>query len=74
MICPRCQQDNTTPVGETHYVCNHEWCVDLNGKRTQFQFIEDEKINFPHNVIYRDKAKINFFRKPYLNLSSLSST
>ena len=71
MICPRCQQDNTTPVGESHYVCNVPTCVDADGKRTQFRFIEDTKIKFPHNVIYRDKAKVNFFRKPYLDMSSI---
>jgi hypothetical protein len=73
MVCPRCMNDNTTPVGTTHYVCNIETCVDLKGVRTQFQFIEDVKIKFPHNVIYRDKAKQSFFRKPYLELSVLSS-
>lgn len=71
MKCPRCMQDNTTPVGQTHYVCNNENCIDEDGKRTQFQFIEDEKINFPHNVIYRDKPKQSFYRKPYLKLSSI---
>lgn len=71
MICPRCMNDNTTPVGDTHYVCNTVTCVDEQGVRTQFQFIEDKKIKFPHNVIYRDKAKQNFFRKPYLSLSSI---
>ena len=70
MICPRCMQDNTTPVGNTHYVCNDETCVDEGGKRTQFQFIEDEKKCFPHNVIYRDKGKQNFFRKPYLDMTA----
>ena len=70
MICPRCMKDDTTPVGNTHYVCNDETCVDENGKRTQFQFIEDQKICFPANVIYRDKGKQNFFRKPYLHMVS----
>jgi hypothetical protein len=73
MICPRCGKDNTTLVGNTHYVCNIETCVDEKGARTQFQFVEDEKIMFPHNVIYPDKGKQNFFRKPYLSLVDLSS-
>ena len=69
MIYPRCMQDNTTPVGNSHYVCNNENCIDDNGKRTQFQFIEDDVVQFPHNVIYRDKNKQNFFGKPYLKLT-----
>lgn len=68
MICPRCNNDNTTPVGTTHYVCNIETCVDEEGNRTQFQFIPDEKIKFPHNVIYPNKSNQYFYRKPYLVL------
>ena len=74
MICPRCMNDNTTPVGNTHYVCNIVTCVDIKGVRTQFQFIEDPIVKFPHNVIYRDKGKSSFFRKPYLDLSALSTS
>ena len=74
MICPRCNKDNTTPVGNTHYVCNIVTCEDQEGNRTQFQFIEDAVVNFPHNVIYPDKGKQSFFRKPYLTLSVLKST
>lgn len=70
MICPRCNNDNTTAVGNSHYVCNIETCIDDQGNRTQFQFVVDNKIKFPHNVIYPDKPSQSFYRKPYLNLTN----
>lgn len=66
MICPRCYKDNVSKVGDTHYVCNNTECVDDNGKRTQFKFVEDDYVHFPYNQIFVTKGKENFYRKPYL--------
>ena len=68
MICPRCMEDNTTPVGNSHYICNNKKCVDKNGKPTQFRFIPDTSINFPYNVIFPNRKITEFFKKPYLKL------
>jgi hypothetical protein len=71
MICPRCLLETTSPVGESHYVCNNERCNDINGKRTQFRFVPDTKVHFPHNVIFIDRKRQDFYRKPYLMLKPI---
>lgn len=68
MICPRCMTDNTSPVGNSHYVCNKKGCVDENGKPTQFRVIYDTEKRFPYNEIFPDRKLIEFFKKPYLKV------
>ena len=73
MICPRCMKDDTTSVGGTHYICNDITCLNEDGSRTQFSFVEDEYIRFPYNVIFNTRNKNEFFRKPYLQLNAIGS-
>jgi len=74
MQCPRCFKDNVSAVGDTHYICNDPNCVDDSGKRTQFKFVEDEKVHFPYNQIFITRKKSEFYRKPYLKLSRVGVT
>lgn len=71
MTCPKCMQSNVSIVGNTHYICNTPNCVDLNGNRTQFQYIEDDKVHFPFNQIFVNHTKKDFFRKPYLKINAV---
>lgn len=71
MLCPKCMRDQfVVPIGETHYICinNSELSSEETGCGAQFQFIQDSKIQFPHNIIYGDKGNNEFFRKPYLQI------
>lgn len=70
MICPKCMQDNVSIVGNTHYICNTPNCVDQNGNRTQFLYVEDDKVHFPFNQIFVNRTKKDFYRKPYLKINS----
>ncbi len=74
MQCPRCLGNDTSPVGDSHYICNNENCVDEKGNRTQFQYIEDEKISFPYNQIFVNKSKNNFYKKPYLKQDNIGAS
>ena len=67
--CPRCGLPDVTPVGTSHYICNRPSCVDENGERTQFRVIEDNEIQFPHNIIFHGRTKNQFFRTPYLKIN-----
>ena len=73
MICPRCMKDNVTKIGDSHYMCNDPLCVDNENNKTQFLVIEDDPVRFPYNVIFSNRNKSEFFRKPYLVLSELGS-
>ena len=68
MKCPKCLGDNTSPISNTHYVCNNPICVNDDGSRVQFKFIPDKKINFPYNQIFVNRQTNEFYRKPYLEL------
>lgn len=68
MNCPRCMKDNVTPIGDSHYVCNNQNCMDDAGNRTQFQLIPDDYIRFPDNQIYVNRDKHEFYQKPYLTI------
>ena len=71
MQCPRCLGNDTSPVGDSHYICNNPNCNDENGNRTQFRYIEDDKISFPYNQIFVNKPKNIFYRKEYLNMDDI---
>lgn len=73
MTCPKCGGANTSPVGTTHYICNNPDCA-TNGMRTQFEFIVDDKIRFPHNQIFVNRSRQDFFRKPYIALAAAGDT
>ena len=68
MKCPRCMNDNTSQILDSHYVCNNPECVDENGNRTQFKFIIDKKVKFPFNQIFVDRLTQEFYKKPYLEI------
>lgn len=70
MRCPKCMQENVSMVGNTHYICNTPNCVDQNGNRTQFIYVQDEKIKFPYNQIFINRSINEFYRKPYLEIAS----
>ena len=70
MICPKClKSEFIIPSGDTHYICKVDG--DNTGCGSQFQFVQDEYIRFPHNVIFMNRGKHEFFRKPYLQLAPL---
>ena len=73
MKCPKCMKDNTTLISNSHYVCNDPNCINDDGSRVQFKFINDEKIRFPYNQIFVNRQKHEFFRKPYLEIESAGS-
>ena len=72
VICPRCHSSEFVELatGYTHYMCMSEFCFAKTGTRCQFTREVDEKIKFPHNVIFGDRLYDEFFRKPYLRLPS----
>ena len=74
MQCPRCMGNDTSPVGDSHYICNNPDCIDEDGNRTQFQCIEDEKIGFPYNQIYVNSSKDKFYRKSYLKMNKVGKS
>ena len=74
MTCPICKTNNVSIVGNSHYICNNPTCVDNNGSRTQFYLEEDSRVRFPYNQIFVNRSKNNFYRKPYLKLSSVGKT
>ncbi len=69
MLCPKCLKSNVIPVGTTHYICNNPEC-SVNGLKTQFKFVIDDEIRFPYNQIFINRSKEEFYRKPYLQISS----
>lgn len=71
MQCPRCMKDNTTPIGDSHYVCNNPDCLNDENNRTQFKIVEDSYIRFPYNQIFVDRSVHQFYRKPYLELEEV---
>lgn len=73
MICPKCFNDNVTPIGDSHYMCNNPECCAREGKNVQFNVVQDKKIKFPYNQIFVDRLKNEFFRKPYLQLAAVSN-
>ena len=62
MICPRCGSTNIEFIG--HHLCRD--CQSSDGVQTQFNFIPDTRIKFPHNVIFPNRNIIEFFRKSYI--------
>ena len=74
MKCPKCMKDNTTIISNTHYVCNEPTCIDDDGNRTQFRLVKDEKIRFPSNQLFVNRQKDEFYRKPYLNVESITKS
>lgn len=67
MRCPRCHQNNTTLISNSHYVCNNNEyvryvngkrivgpCSDEDGNRTQFSFVIDD------SFIINDKASFPY--------------
>lgn len=68
MKCPRCMKDNTSPVGNSHYVCNTKGCADEKGKPTQFRVIPDKEKMFPYNEIFPHRNLVAFVKKPYLKM------
>ena len=73
MQCPRCFNDNTSIINNSHYVCNNPNCVDENGNRTQFYFVPDENIMFPYNQIFINRNKNEFYRKQLLKMRSIDN-
>lgn len=74
MKCPKCWQENTTPVGSSHYVCNNPRCKQPNGERTQFRIQTDPKIHFPYNQIFVGRPLKDFYRIPYLEMKDVGVT
>lgn len=62
-----------TPIGDSHYMCNNPECSLREGKNVQFNIVIDKKIKFPYNQIFIDRKKSEFFRKPYLQLATVSN-
>ena len=69
MTCPKCMKsDSVVFSGDSHYVCR-----EGIGCGSQFEIIYDKKIHFPYNVMFNDRQKHEFFRKPYLQLPQLDA-
>lgn len=68
MTCPKCGNESTM-IGNSHYMCTNVECVDDNKRRTQFVFEPDKEVEFPSNQIFKDRQKDQFFRKPYLQIN-----
>jgi len=74
MRCPKCMRSQfINPVGNTHFICTLDSESSDTGCGTQFEFKPDEIIRFPHNVIFMDRNKNEFFRIPYLKIAALES-
>ena len=56
MKCPKCFSEDVSIIGESHYVCNNQACVNENGNRVQFRLVPDNKIMFPYNQIFVDRV------------------
>lgn len=69
MTCPRCFQDNTVHVG-THYVCQNPNCHNDESGKVQFLVVEDSVKHFPYSQIFRRRKVSDFYRKPYLEITS----
>lgn len=74
-ICPKCMRSEFVElaVGYTHHIC----VIDPNteeetGCGSQYTFEPDKKIMFPYNVIFANRNPEEIFRKPYLQLASVS--
>ena len=74
MKCPKCGTEDVVIINNSHYMCNNRNCCDENGQRTEFYMEEDKKINFPYNQIFVNRNKKEFYRKPYLKISSAGLT
>ena len=72
MTCPKCFQDNTTLIGD-HYICNNPTCRMENGRKTQFKYVEDIKVEFPANQIFVNRRREEFYKKPYIILKNIGS-
>lgn len=73
MKCPKCFGTDISIIGD-HYMCNNESCFDNDGNRTQFEIIEDEKIKFPYNQIFRKRLKREFNRYSYIKIKPVSKS
>lgn len=71
--CPKCMGTDVSLIGDSHYVCNNQNCMN-DGHRTQFRIIEDDKVQFPYNQIFVNRPKREFVRKPYLELEDVGIT
>lgn len=72
MQCPKCFSEDTTAISDSHYVCNNINCHYENGDRTQFRIVADKSIKFPYNQIFVNRDKSQFYRKPYLELETVT--
>jgi hypothetical protein len=71
MLCPKClRSEYVIPIGDTHYLCKGESAISQRetGCGSQFEFVEDKKIRFPHSAIFMERGKKEFFRKPFLQV------
>lgn len=72
MKCPICMRDGfTEPSGDTHYVCvkDPNKPKQETGCGTQFTCTIDDHIRFPHNIIFKNRSKDNFYKYDYLNIN-----
>lgn len=74
MTCPKCFQNNTTLIDNSHYVCNNPNCLDNDGNRVQFKYVQDREVKFPYNQIFRDRRTDEYYRKPYLELNDVGNS
>jgi len=74
MKCPKCHRtDFIQSVGGRHWICVRGDST-ISGCGTQFHFVPDTEIRFPHNVIFPNRQIEEFFRKPPLLLNPLQDT
>jgi len=66
MICPRCELENTTRVGDNNYLCNTEWCRNHKGKHTQFEVIYDNPVSFPYTEVFPNRERSLFYKMKYV--------
>lgn len=70
MLCPICNSE-VSDVNGTHYICTNENCLNLNGKRTEFKIIYENKLLFPFNVIFPKRSPNEFYRVQYIDSNHL---
>ncbi len=81
MRCPKCFHEDIEPQyghrlteeGETETFISHYECLNNEGcqtgpSNTEFLIVQDDKVHFPYNQIYRGRPVSQFLRKPYLVL------
>lgn len=68
--CPKCGSIEIKKIGNTHYICNNQNCIN-NKKPIQFKVEYDNKKIFPYNFIFPNRDIKEFYKLPYFNSPSV---